>query len=125
MPETVLVVDDHEATRASLREVLERQSLACVEAGSRHEAFEALRNQDFDLVITDLRLPDGDGFEVLLETKRLSPTTPVAVVTGYGNEQIAVDAIKKGAQDYLTKPIDLNRLRAVITSGLARRRLEL
>ncbi|MGH7143882.1 MAG: sigma-54-dependent transcriptional regulator [Planctomycetota bacterium] len=125
MPETVLVVDDHEGTRATLKEVLERQSLNCVEAATRHQAFEALRNEDFDLVITDLRLPDGDGFEVLLETKRLSPTTPVAVVTGYGSEQIAVDAIKKGAHDYLTKPIDLNRLKAVITSGLARRRLEL
>jgi len=84
-----------------------------------------LREEEFDLVITDLRLPDGDGMELLEETKRLSNGSPVILVTGHGSEETAVQAMKKGAFNYLSKPIDLNRLRAEMEGAMRWRKVQL
>jgi two-component system response regulator HydG len=109
---TVLLIEDHEATRVTLAGVLSRENWKVSAVASAGAAYERLRGEEFDLVLTDLRLPDGDGMDVLAETKRLSPDTPVILVTGHGSEEIAVKAIQAGAFNYLTKPVDLNRLRA-------------
>src|SRR5437868_13768987 len=109
---TVLLVEDHETTRVTLAGVIEREGHRVTSVASAGAAREKLREEEFDLVVTDLRLPDGDGMELLDETKRLSAGSPVILITGHGSEETAVQAMKRGAFNYLSKPIDLNRLRA-------------
>ncbi|HLX63418.1 MAG TPA: sigma-54 dependent transcriptional regulator [Planctomycetota bacterium] len=122
---TVLLVEDHETTRVTLAGVIEREGSKVTAVASAGAAREKIREEEFDLVITDLRLPDGDGMELLDETRRLSGGTPVILVTGHGSEETAVQAMKKGAFNYLSKPIDLNRLRAEMESALRWRKAQL
>jgi len=121
---TVLLVEDHETTRITLAGVIEREGCHVVAVASGGAAREKLREEEFDLVITDLRLPDGDGMDILDETKRLSAGSPVIIITGHGSEETAVLAMKKGAYNYLSKPIDLNRLRAELESALRWRQVQ-
>ena len=122
---TVLLVEDHETTRITLAGVIEREGAKVTSVASAGAAREKLREEEFDLVITDLRLPDGDGMELLDETKRLSGGSPVILITGHGSEETAVQAMKKGAFNYLSKPIDLNRLRAEMEGALRWRKVQL
>jgi DNA-binding NtrC family response regulator len=122
---TVLLVEDHETTRITLAGVIEREGLKVTAAASAGAAREKLRDEEFDVVITDLRLPDGDGMEILDETKRLSAGSPVIIITGHGSEETAVQAMKKGAFNYLSKPVDLNRLRAELEGALSWRKIQL
>ena len=121
---TVLLVEDHETTRITLAGVLEREGLKVIAVASAGSAREKLREEEFDLILTDLRLPDGDGMELLEEAKRLSAGSPVILITGHGSEETAVQAMKKGAFNYLSKPLDLNRLRAEIESALLWRKVQ-
>jgi two-component system response regulator HydG len=115
---TVLLVEDHEATRVTLAGVVEREGCKVTSVASAGAAREKLREEEFDLVVTDMRLPDGDGMDLLTEAKRLSAGTPVILITGHGSEETAVQAMKQGAFNYLAKPIDLHRLRAELESAL-------
>jgi len=115
---TVLLVEDHETTRVTLAGVIEREGCKVTAVASAGAAREKLREEEFDAVITDLRLPDGDGMELLAETRRLSGGTPVILITGHGSEETAVQAIKQGAFNYLAKPIDLHRLRVELETAL-------
>jgi DNA-binding NtrC family response regulator len=124
---TVLVVDDHETTRESLRELLEREGCEVLTAGSVEQAKERLAEADLDVVLTDLRLPDGGdrgGLDVLERSRRADPGRPVVVFTAHGSVDTAVEAIKKGAQDYVEKPLDLRRLRQVLENAFRVRDLE-
>jgi len=121
---TVLLVEDHETTRITLAGVIEREGCKVTPAASAGAAREKLRDEEFDLVITDLRLPDGDGMDLLEESKRLSAGSPVIIITGHGSEETAVQAMKKGAFNYLSKPIDLNRLRAELEGALRWRQVQ-
>jgi DNA-binding NtrC family response regulator len=121
---TVLLVEDHETTRITLAGVIEREGCKVTSVASGGAARDKLREEEFDLVITDLRLPDGDGMELLDESKRLSAGTPVIIITGHGSEETAVQAMKKGAFNYLSKPIELNRLRAELESALRWRQVQ-
>jgi len=123
-PRTVLLIEDHETTRVTLAGVIERESCKVTAVASAGAGREKLREEEFDLVITDLRLPDGDGMEILEEAKRLSAGSPVILITGHGNEEMAVQAMKKGAFNYLSKPLDLNRLRAEIEGALRWRQVQ-
>src|ERR1022692_2915714 len=91
---TVLLVEDHENTRITLAGVIEREGCKVVSAASAAAGRDKLREEEFDLVITDVRLPDGDGMELLDETKRLSAGSPVIIITGHGSEEMAVQAMK-------------------------------
>ena len=121
---TVLLVEDHETTRITLAGVIEREGCKVTAVASAGAAREKLRDEEFDMIITDLRLPDGDGMELLEEARRLSAGSPVILITGHGSEETAVQAMKKGAFNYLSKPIDLNRLRAEIEGALRWRKVQ-
>ena len=114
----ILIVDDHAATRETIREIVEIDDVVGHMAKNVAEAFEKLDQTEYDLVITDLRLPDRSGLNVLERSIELYPDAPVVVITGFGSEATAVDAMKKGAHDYLTKPLDLPRMRAIIANAL-------
>jgi len=114
---SVLVVEDHKTTREALREILEREGCEVITAATLKEALERSGDEGLDVVLTDLRLPDGGdrgGLEVLERSRRADPGRPVIVFTAHGAVDTAVEAMKKGAHDYLEKPLDLGRLRRVL-----------
>lgn len=114
----VLVVDDEADIRELIDLTLSRMGLAAESAGSVAEARAALAAGHFDLCLTDMRLPDGDGLEIVRHILEASPRTPVAVITAFGSTENAVAALKAGAFDYLAKPVGLDQLRALVKSAL-------
>jgi DNA-binding NtrC family response regulator len=106
-----------------LRLAIEGQGHAVVEARNQREAAQALQQDRPALVLTDLRLPEGDGFGVLRAAKELDPELPVIVMTAYGSIQDAVAAMKEGALDFLAKPVDPDHLLLMVDRALAQRRL--
>ena len=103
--------------------LLRKEGLDVRAAGSRAEAARALADGDVDLVLTDVRLPDGDGIEVLRHVKAATPETAVVVMTAYGTSETAVAARKLGAEAYILKPFDVDELRVVVRDALAHQRL--
>ncbi len=120
----ILLIDDHEATRETLAEVLEDAGHNVSLAENKHRAFEQLENRSYDLVLSDLMLPDGSGMEILERSKELYPSTPVVMITGHGSIENAVEATRLGAYEYLTKPVDLNKLRVIVKNALHLAELE-
>ncbi len=114
----VLVVDDEADIRELIDLTLSRMGLAAECVGSVSEAQAALAAVTFDLCLTDMRLPDGEGLDIVRCITEHYPTTPVAVITAFGSAENAVAALKAGAFDYLAKPVGLEQLRALVKSAL-------
>jgi len=114
----VLIVDDEADIRELLVLTLMRMGVEAEAARNCEEAYARLKERSFDLCLTDMRLPDGDGLGVLGYIAAHHGNTPVAVITAYGSTDNAVAALKAGAFDYISKPIQLKQLREVITSAL-------
>ena len=106
----ILVVDDEKVQLEMLKGFLEKQSYGIDTAEGGQRALEKFRSGSFDLVLTDYRMPGMDGLQVLKEVKRLDPEAVVVIMTAYGTIATAVEAMKAGAHDFLTKPIDLDEL---------------
>jgi DNA-binding NtrC family response regulator len=119
----VLLVEDKDSLRAMLRHALEAQGHTVVEARDEPEAVQALRQARPAVVLSDLRLPTGDGFGVLRAAKELDPELPVIVMTAYGSIQDAVTAMKEGATDFLAKPVDPDHLLLMVARAIAQRRM--
>jgi two-component system response regulator PilR (NtrC family) len=114
---TLLVVDDEPSIRELIAVTVEPLGFEVREAGSIEEADMVLAEEPPDLILTDLRLPDGNGMDVVKNASELDPPRPVAVITAYGTPESAVEAMRAGAFDYLSKPIDTNRLRSLVQHG--------
>jgi two-component system response regulator PilR (NtrC family) len=114
----VLVIDDEADIRELIDLTLVRMGLATECVGSVAEARAALDSDVFQLCLTDMRLPDGDGLEIVRYITEHHPQTPVAVITAYGSAENAVAALKAGAFDYLAKPVGLEQLRTLVKSAL-------
>jgi DNA-binding NtrC family response regulator len=119
----ILLVEDKDSLRAMLRHALEAQGHTVVEARDQPEAEVALQASHPAVVLSDLRLPEGDGFGVLRASKDLDPQLPVIVMTAFGSIQDAVAAMKEGALDFLAKPVDPDHLLLMVERALAQRRL--
>jgi two-component system response regulator PilR (NtrC family) len=119
----ILIVDDEQSMRELLAILLKKEGFEVLTAGSRAEAASALAGTTVELVLTDVRLPDGDGLEVLRHVKAASPETIVIVMTAYGTAETAVAARKLGAEAYILKPFDVDEVRLVIRDTLAARQL--
>ena len=117
-PATVLVVDDEADIRELLELTLVRMGLAVESAGSVTEAHALLGAKQFDLCLTDMRLPDGEGLDLVRYIGEHCSDLPVAVITAYGSAENAVAALKAGAFDYLSKPLSLDDLRTLVKSAL-------
>jgi DNA-binding NtrC family response regulator len=102
----VLVVDDERFVRESLAEILRSEDMQVAEAGGAHEAARSLESQPFDVIVTDLKMPEGDGMMLLQRARRSGVAIPIIVVTGVGTVGSAVDAMKAGAFDFVQKPVD-------------------
>lgn len=107
---SILIIDDEPLMRISISDALAEDGYEVAESGLKEEGVSLIRNRHFDIVITDLRLPDGDGIEVLKETRKQSPDTMVIMITAFGSVDTAVDAMKFGAYDYITKPFSMDEL---------------
>ncbi|TAH41751.1 MAG: sigma-54-dependent Fis family transcriptional regulator [Betaproteobacteria bacterium] len=114
----VLVVDDEEDIRELLELSLLRMGLACDTVGTVAEARERLAQRRYRLCLTDMRLPDGDGLELVDFIQGHQPGLPVAVITAYGSIETAIRALKRGAFDFVTKPVELKALRELVTHAL-------
>jgi two-component system response regulator HydG len=119
----VLVIDDEKFHAETVAESLERVGYECVIATSGQAGARKIEHEDFDVVLTDLRMPDMDGLAILRKSKQDLPDAEVVVITGHGDVKTAVEAIKEGAANYLTKPVDLGELRAIVDKAAERLRL--
>lgn len=118
----ILVIDDERSIRNTLREILEYEKFTVDDASDGETALELVKSTRFDAVLCDIKLPKMDGIEVLIRIMELTDT-PVIMISGHGTIETAVEAIKKGAYDYIPKPIDLNRLLVALRNALDRTRL--
>ena len=118
MRPTALVVDDEPDLCELLSITLDRMDIATRTCNDVAAAKHALGKQAYDLCLTDMRLPDGDGLELVEWMQREVPGTPVAVITAHGSVETAVKALKVGAFDFVSKPLDLNDLRKLVTAAL-------
>ena len=121
-PAQILIVEDKDSLRTMLRHALERQGHAVLEARDQPEAVRMLQHSPA-IVLSDLRLPEGDGFGVLRASKEFDADTPVIVMTAYGSIEDAVAAMKEGALDFLAKPVDPDHLALLVARALEQRRM--
>lgn len=120
----ILVVDDEPLVRRSLGELLTLEGYSVTSANNGKEALDLLKNYTADIIITDLKMPEMDGIQLLKQIKALYPDTPVILITSYGSIENAVEAMKEGAYDYITKPIVDSEIKIVIERLIKQRQLQ-
>lgn len=118
----ILVIDDQAPIRRVLRDILENEGYQVSDVPSGVEALEVLKDNEFDAILCDIKMPDMDGIEVLEHIKTMCDT-PVIMITGHGTIDTAVDAFKKGAFDFILKPPDLNRLLITLRNAVDKQKL--
>lgn len=114
----ILIIDDEPSIRTVLRDILEMEDYKVEEAKDGIDALSKIKKTKFDAAICDIKMPKMDGMEVLERINILSPDTPVIMISGHGDIETAVETVKKGAFDYISKPPDLNRLLITIRNAL-------
>lgn len=119
--QSILLVDDEEIARANMGHVLRKEGYTCHCAGNGAEALEVMAREDVDLVVTDLKMEQMDGIELLQQINRTNPEIPVIMVTGFATVSSAVDALKQGAAHYLGKPVNLDELRKTVREVLEKK----
>lgn len=118
MAQTILVIDDERAIRNTLKDILSFEGFEVEEAVDGAEGLEMIKQKDYDCILCDVKMPKMDGIEVLDKAKELKPDVPFVVISGHGNIETAVDAVKKGAYDFISKPPDLNRLLITVRNAM-------
>jgi two-component system nitrogen regulation response regulator NtrX len=113
----ILLIDDEASIRAALKEILEYESHEVTALDQAEAALKMLNEQSFDLIMSDIKMPRMDGLDFLARVKSLDIETPVVLITGHGSVETAVDALKKGAFDFLQKPLDLNRVLVTVRNA--------
>ncbi|MFN8863797.1 MAG: sigma-54-dependent transcriptional regulator [Flavobacteriales bacterium] len=113
----ILIIDDETAIRSALKEILEYESYTVKEAEDGPSALKILEKESFDLIFCDIKMPRMDGLEVLEKIREKEIESPVVIITGHGSVETAVDALKKGAYDFIQKPLDLNRILVTVRNA--------
>ncbi len=119
----ILIIDDDRSIREMLSILLRQEKMASTEASSVQEALQLLREQSFDLAFCDIQLDDGNGVDVLKESRSLCPDMPFVMITAYASPETAIEALKHGAYDYITKPFDVEELLHLVRRALERKQL--
>lgn len=114
----LLIIDDEKAIRKTLTEILSFEGYKIEEASDGEEGLRKFREKNYDLVLCDIKMPKVDGIEFLQKAGEINPDVPIIMISGHGNIETAVDAVKKGAYDYISKPPDLNRLLITIRNAM-------
>ncbi|ALO14334.1 sigma-54-dependent transcriptional regulator [Salinivirga cyanobacteriivorans] len=113
----ILVIDDEESIRNTLQEILEYEKYSVDLSEDGEQGLELVKKNDYNVILCDIKMPKMDGIDVLERVTRLQPDTPVIMISGHGNIDTAVESIKKGAYDFIEKPLDLNRLLITIKNA--------
>ena len=114
----ILIIDDEKAIRKTLTEILSFEGYKIEEAADGEEGLKKFREKNYYLVLCDIKMPKLDGIEFLQKAGELNPDVPIIMISGHGNIETAVEAVKKGAYDYISKPPDLNRLLITIRNAM-------
>jgi len=114
----ILIIDDEKAIRKTLTEILSFEGYKIQEAADGEEGLKKFKESSFDLVLCDIKMPKMDGIEFLQNAGETNPDIPIIMISGHGNIETAVEAVKKGAYDYISKPPDLNRLLITIRNAM-------
>jgi len=114
----LLIIDDEKSIRRTLREILEYEKYEVDEAADGMEGIALIQKNKYEVVLCDIKMPKMDGIEVLDKIMQISYDTPVVIISGHGNIETAVEAVKKGAFDFIAKPLDLNRLLVTIRNAM-------
>jgi DNA-binding NtrC family response regulator len=114
----ILIIDDEKAIRKTLGEILSYEGYKLEEAGDGEEGLKKFREKEYDVILCDIKMPKMDGIEFLEKAKDVNPDIPVIMISGHGTIETAVEAVKKGAYDYISKPPDLNRLLITIRNAM-------
>jgi DNA-binding NtrC family response regulator len=116
----ILIIDDEKAIRKALTEILSAEGYKTEEAGDGEEGLKKFKERSYDVVLCDIKMPKLDGIEFLQKATESNADVPVIMISGHGNIETAVDAVKKGAFDYISKPPDLNRMLITIRNAMDR-----
>ena len=119
----ILIIDDEKAIRKTLMEILSFEGYKIDEASDGEEGLKRFSEKSYDLVLCDIKMPKLDGIEFLEKAKMLNPDIPIIMISGHGNIDTAVEAVKKGAFDYISKPPDLNRLLITLRNATEKQEL--
>jgi DNA-binding NtrC family response regulator len=114
----ILVIDDEKSIRKTLREILEYENFKVDEAGDGAEGAAMAEKENYDIILCDIKMPKVDGMETLDRILKAKPDVPIVMISGHGTIETAVEAVKKGAFDFIAKPLDLNRLLVTIRNAM-------
>src|SRR4026208_1479451 len=114
----ILIIDDEKAIRKTLSEILSYEGYKIDEAGDGEEGLKKFREKTYDVVLCDIKMPKVDGIDFLQKAVEINPDVPIIMISGHGNIETAVEAVKKGAYDFIQKPPDLNRLLITIRNAM-------
>ncbi|HTN06332.1 sigma-54 dependent transcriptional regulator [Agriterribacter sp.] len=114
----ILIIDDEKAIRKTLGEILSYEGYKIDEAGDGEEGLKRFREKNYDVVLCDIKMPKIDGIEFLDKAREINPDVPIIMISGHGTIETAVESVKKGAYDYVSKPPDLNRLLITIRNAM-------
>ncbi len=120
---SILIIDDEKAIRKTLSEILSYEGYKIDEAADGEEGLKKFSSATYDVVLCDIKMPKMDGIEFLEKARLVNPDVPIIVISGHGNIETAVEAVKKGAFDYISKPPDLNRLLITLRNALDKQTL--
>src|SRR5881394_203529 len=115
---SILIIDDEKAIRKTLTEILSYEGYKIDEASDGEEGLKKFSTTTYDVVLCDIKMPKMDGIEFLEKAREVNSDVPIIVISGHGNIETAVEAVKKGAFDYISKPPDLNRLLITIRNAM-------
>lgn len=118
----ILIVDDDKTLLSALKSVLDQENSVTV-CNDGKKAIDLCKNENFDLIITDLMMPGANGLEVLTETRKIDPDSLVVLITGFASLETAVQAIREGAYDYITKPFKLEEIKIIVNNAREKIRL--
>ena len=119
----ILIIDDEKSIRKTLREILEYEDFKVDEAADGAEGLAAMQKEKYDIILCDIKMPKLDGMEVLDKVIEGAADAPIVMISGHGNIETAVEAVKKGAYDFIAKPLDLNRLLVTIRNAMDKSKL--
>lgn len=114
----ILIIDDEKSIRKTLTEILTYEGYKIDEASDGEEGLKKFKEKTYDLILCDIKMPKLDGIEFLEKAKQINPDVPIIIISGHGNIETAVEAVKKGAYDYISKPPDLNRMLITLRNAM-------
>lgn len=119
----ILIIEDEKSMREVLKILLEEETYEVTSAANGEEGISCIQKDIFDIVITDIKMPKADGFEILKKTREISPETLVIMITAFGTTESAIEAMKQGAYDYIHKPFKIDEIRLVVRKAFEKKKL--